>query len=157
MRLCEIVMSDSPVRPGSTWQEVDFSWGWSWVPVWSQIEVDIGILAASLPSLSPLLKHVFNCPARATTPSEVPTLPGYRGSWGEKNLVSMDDEDDIEKSAWDFASSEEKNGAFNFDVERRLTVAEIEMGKAMDMENSYFDDTASEVEERESMLAYNCL
>jgi hypothetical protein len=26
MRLCEIVMSDSPIRPGSTWQEVDFSW-----------------------------------------------------------------------------------------------------------------------------------
>lgn len=125
--------------------------GWSWVPVWSQIEVDIGILAASLPSLSPLLKHVFHCPARATTPSEVPTLPGYRGSWGEKNLVSMEDEDDIEKSAWDFASPEEKNGAFNFDVERRLTVTEIEMGKAMDMGNSYFDDTASEVEERESV------
>ncbi|KAI4907771.1 hypothetical protein J4E90_009178 [Alternaria incomplexa] len=150
MRLCEIVMSDSPIRPGSTWQEVDFSWGWSWVPVWSQIEVDIGILAASLPSLSPLLKHVFHCPARATTPSEVPTLPGYRGSWGEKNLVSMDDEDDIEKSPWDFALPEEKNGAFDFDVERRLTVTEIEMGKAMDMGNSYFDDTASEVEERES-------
>ncbi|KAI4675672.1 uncharacterized protein J4E88_007706 [Alternaria novae-zelandiae] len=156
MRLCEIVMSDSPIRPGSTWQEVDFSWGWSWVPVWSQIEVDIGILAASLPSLSPLLKHVFHCPARATTPSEVPTLPGYRGSWGEKNLVSMDDEDDIEKSPWDFALPEEKNGAFDFDVERRLTVTEIEMGKAMDMGNSYFDDTASEVEERESAVLISC-
>lgn len=63
----------------------------------------------------------------------------------------MDDEDDIEKSPWDFALPEEKNGAFDFDVERRLTVTEIEMGKAMDMGNSYFDDTASEVEERESV------
>jgi len=141
MRLCEIVMSDSPIRPGSTWQEVDFSWGWSWVPVWSQIEVDIGILAASLPSLSPLLKQVFHCPHRTATPSEVPTIPGYRGSWGEKNLVSIDD-DDLEKGT---------GGAFDFDGERRLTVTEKEMGKAMDMGNSYFDDSISDVGERDSV------
>jgi hypothetical protein len=111
----------------------------------------MGILAASLPSLSPLLKHVFNCPNRATTPSEVPTLPAYRGSWGEKNLVSMDDDDDVEKSAWGSPSPGGENGAFDFDVERRLTVAEIEMGKALDMGNSYFDDTISDVGEGESV------
>jgi hypothetical protein len=120
---------------------VDFSWGWSWVPVWSQIEVDIGILAASLPSLSPLLKQVFHCPHRTATPSEVPTIPGYRGSWGEKNLVSIDD-DDLEKGT---------GGAFDFDGERRLTVTEKEMGKAMDMGNSYFDDSISDVGERDSV------
>ncbi|KAL1796731.1 hypothetical protein ACET3X_005271 [Alternaria dauci] len=141
MRLCEIVMSDSPIRPGSTWQEVDFSWGWSWVPVWSQIEVDIGILAASLPSLSPLLKQVFNCPHRTATLSEVPTIPGYRGSWGEKNLVSIDD-DDLEKGT---------DGAFEFDDKKRLTVTEVEMGKAMDMGNSYFDDSTSDAGERHSV------
>jgi hypothetical protein len=54
----------------------------------------------------------------------------------------MDDDDDLEKG---------KDGAFDFDGERRLTVTEIEMGKVMDMENSYFDDSASDVEQRESV------
>lgn len=53
--------------------------------MWSQIEVDVGIVAASLPSLSPLLKLVWTgfTPSRASTPSQVPTLPGFRKSWGK--------------------------------------------------------------------------
>ncbi|PVI05588.1 hypothetical protein DM02DRAFT_685393 [Periconia macrospinosa] len=38
----------------------DPSWRWAWVPVWGQIEVDVGIVAASLPSLSPLLKKFWS-------------------------------------------------------------------------------------------------
>jgi hypothetical protein len=52
------------------------------------------------------------------------------------------DDDDLEKG---------KGGAFEVDGQRRLTVTEVEMGKAMDMGNSYFDDNASDVEERESV------
>ncbi|KAF2126217.1 hypothetical protein P153DRAFT_88100 [Dothidotthia symphoricarpi CBS 119687] len=59
MRLCEIVMSGSPLSAGVSWQEADTTWTWAWVPVWSQIEVDMGILAASLPSLNPLFRQVF--------------------------------------------------------------------------------------------------
>ncbi|KNG45362.1 hypothetical protein DDE82_002448 [Stemphylium lycopersici] len=128
MRLCEIVMAGRPISPGSSWQEADFSWGWAWVPVWSQIEVDVGILAASLPCLSPLLKQVFHCPSRASTPSEVPTLPGYRGSWGEKGLDSIDDDSD-----GDMDKDLEKGGKWDFEMEKRLTVRERDMGQALDV------------------------
>ncbi|KAL6150217.1 hypothetical protein ACJBU6_10525 [Exserohilum turcicum] len=124
MRLCEIIMAGRPVKPGSSWEETDFSWGWAWVPVWSQIEVDISILAASLPCLSPLFKHVFNCPIRPETPSEIPTLPGYRESWRE-----IDDNIDLEKSR-----------SFELDPEKRLTVRETEMGKGMGINISVIED-----------------
>lgn len=57
-------------------------------------------------------------------------------------MVSIDDDDDLEKGT---------GGAFDFDGERRLTVTEKEMGKAMDMGNSYFDDSISDVGERDSV------
>lgn len=46
------------------------------MPVWSQIEVDVSIVAASLPSLSPLLKRVWSgfATERSMTPSQIPTL-----------------------------------------------------------------------------------
>ncbi|KAF1831250.1 hypothetical protein BDW02DRAFT_505740 [Decorospora gaudefroyi] len=139
MRLCEIVVSDSPVMKGISWQEADFSWGWSWVPVWSQIEVDVGIVAASLPCLSPLLKQVWVgfCHTQnhsASTPSQMRTVPGYRESW-EKGVVSVDFESDKD----DFG--------FGMDVEKRLTVREKEMGK--DMQMSWFEDGLSDVDEDE--------
>lgn len=64
----------------------------AWVPVWSQIELDMGIVAASLPALSPLLKKVWSgfSPPRAATPSQMSTLPGYRESWGEKSIIDRD-------------------------------------------------------------------
>jgi hypothetical protein len=63
----------------------------------------------------------------------------------------MDDDYDIEKSAWNPASPDEKNGALEFGAGRRLTVTEIEMGKAMDMGSSYFDANTLDVDETESV------
>ncbi|KAH6625684.1 hypothetical protein C7974DRAFT_205507 [Boeremia exigua] len=82
MRLCEIVMSGNTVQTGMTWQQADTSWSWAWVPVWSQIEVDVGILTACLPCLSPLLRMFWSevRVPRITTPSMV-QLPKYSGSW----------------------------------------------------------------------------
>ena len=140
-------MSDSPMYKGTTWQQADFSWGWAWVPVWSQIEVDVGIVAASLPSLSPLLKQAWlglHAPTRASTPSQIRTLPGYRESWGvEKRMGSSDDE---EKGVWGVDVGGKVGG---WDVEKRLTVREREMGKSLDMGISYYDDSLSDIEEED--------
>jgi len=147
MRLCEILMADGPRKPGSSWQELDFSWyvllqtththilslssnrstnnhqrGWAWVPVWSQLEVDIGIVAATLPCLSPLFKQVFFSNNRACTPSKIPTLPGYDKSWRSKELVSDDDDDSIlEKGDWRSAAVGKE-----VDVEKGFTVTVTE-------------------------------
>ncbi|KAH7346953.1 hypothetical protein BKA66DRAFT_433216 [Pyrenochaeta sp. MPI-SDFR-AT-0127] len=101
MRFCEIIMSGPIVSKDMSWQQSDSSWTWAWVPVWSQIEVDVGIIAASLPCLSPLLKLVCSglSIARPVTPSQVPTLPGYRGSWGEEKNMSANSELDVEKTS----------------------------------------------------------
>jgi hypothetical protein len=74
MRLYEIIMAATP--RGAAWWAGDISWNWAWVPAWSQIEVDVGIVAASLPSLSPLLKQLWSGFAtdRPMTPSQLPTL-----------------------------------------------------------------------------------
>lgn len=34
MRLCEIIMAGRPVKPGSSWEETDFSW-YVWCSVFS--------------------------------------------------------------------------------------------------------------------------
>ncbi|OAL48471.1 hypothetical protein IQ07DRAFT_622898 [Pyrenochaeta sp. DS3sAY3a] len=135
MRLCEIIMSGSTVSPGQTWQDVDSSWTWAWVPVWSQIEVDVGIIAASLPCLSPLLKLAwsgFSTP-RAGTPSQVPTIPGYRGSWAASNM-SKNSEFDVEKM-----EKLEENGYFDNapEAENQIGVAKTADARiAMRMETS---------------------
>jgi hypothetical protein len=80
---------------------------WAWVPVWSQIEVDIGIVTACLPCLSPLLRLVWTgvsppMSPRAQTPSMM-YLPGM-SSW------DSDDEKDgweNEKEEWE---RDEKRG-----------------------------------------------
>ncbi|KAH3911995.1 hypothetical protein HBI56_174850 [Parastagonospora nodorum] len=99
MRLCEIAMSGSPTSTSMSWQDGDSSWTWAWVPIWSQIEVDIGIVVASLPSLNPLLKHVWAPPSmrRSATPSELPDFPEYQKSWDERKSPS-DTEFDVEGS-----------------------------------------------------------
>lgn len=74
---------------------------WAWVPVWSQIEVDIGIVTACLPCLSPLLRLAWTGLSppqspRVQTPSMM-YLPGM-SSW------DSDDEKDgweDEKEAWE--------------------------------------------------------
>ena len=125
---------------------------WAWVPVWSQIEVDVAIVAASLPSLSPLFKQAwlgFHTPTRASTPSQIPTLPGYRESWGvEEKLGSFND--DVEKGAWE--SDVEKRGKYDGEIfggEKRLTVREKEMGRSLNMGISYYDDSLSDVDDDE--------
>jgi hypothetical protein len=149
MRLCEIIMSESPMSKNMTWQQADFSWGWAWVPVWSQIEVNVGIVAASLPSLSPLFKQIFggcHTQTRASTPSQIPTIMGYRESWGvEQKMGGFEEDDEV---VWDADIGGKLGG---WDVERRLTVREKEMGKGMDMEMrmSYYDGSLSDVEEED--------
>lgn len=79
VRLCQVTV------PLGTWDTTrpygDPSWRWRWVPLWSQIEVDVGIIAACLPSLSPLFKQVWSgvSNSRTLSPSRIPTLiePGH--------------------------------------------------------------------------------
>jgi hypothetical protein len=154
MRLCEIIMSEAPSSSSSTsWQASDFSWTWAWVPVWSQIEIDIAIVAASLPSLSPLLQKVWtgfhHTQGRASTPSQVPTLPGYRESWRTPSKPSFSSSPGAyNDEVWD-CDIEKMEG---FGVEKRLTVREKEMGIRMHigmMETSYYDDSLSDIDEEE--------
>ncbi|KAJ4354852.1 hypothetical protein N0V95_003462 [Ascochyta clinopodiicola] len=93
MRLCEIFMSGNAIQDGVGWQQADSSWTWAWVPVWSQIEVDIGILTACLPCLSPLLRLVWSevSVPRIMTPSMI-ELPKYSGSW-----KSIDSQESMEE------------------------------------------------------------
>lgn len=85
IRLCQIakaVGKSAPMRPAG-----DASWEGQWIPLWSQIEVDVGIVAASLPSLSPLLKQIWSgfAHSRTTSPSHVPKLiaPGFNNRGGD--------------------------------------------------------------------------
>ena len=80
IRLCHVAIpigSRDNTRPYG-----DPSWRWRWVPLWSQIEVCVGIIAASLPSLSPLLKQMWTDLAhpRTLSPTRNPTIrePGFR-------------------------------------------------------------------------------
>jgi hypothetical protein len=117
MRLCEIVMAGNPIVMGKTWQEDDTSWyennacllletlltivhrTWAWIPVWSHIEVEVGIIVASLPSLNPLVKQICagTSTRRSLTPSELPDFPDYQANWTPTKL-SSDVDSDGEKS-----------------------------------------------------------
>lgn len=72
---------------------------WAWVPIWSQIEVDVGIVVASLPSLNPLLKQVWkgSSKKRSLTPSQLPDFPEYQQGWNPGGSPSAPDFD-VEKS-----------------------------------------------------------
>ncbi|PSN73973.1 hypothetical protein BS50DRAFT_469916, partial [Corynespora cassiicola Philippines] len=76
MRLCDIALT--PIREHVSWREADTSWQWSWVPVWSEIEVDVGIVMASLPSLSPLLRKMWSGFFTYRTPTQIRELPKPR-------------------------------------------------------------------------------
>ncbi|KAF1917371.1 hypothetical protein BDU57DRAFT_570680 [Ampelomyces quisqualis] len=100
MRLCKIINAGSPVAEGKSWQDGDSSWKRAWVPIWSQIEVDVGIIVASLPSLNPPLKQVWTgtWPRRALTPSQLPDFPQYqrqRKSWEVPNENTSDREKSV--------------------------------------------------------------
>ncbi|KAJ4294053.1 hypothetical protein N0V90_007742 [Kalmusia sp. IMI 367209] len=91
IRLCYITMAVETKDTSRPYG--DTSWRWSWIPVWSQIEVDVGIVAASLPSLSPLLKQVWSgfVPSRTGSPSQIPTLvrSGFKSRRGEVQLQQL--------------------------------------------------------------------
>jgi hypothetical protein len=137
MRLCEIVMSGSPVTDGKSWQDGDSSWydnnagayspgdkltrncrTWAWVPIWGQIEVDIGIVVASLPSLNPLMKKFWGGASkkRSLTPSQLPDFPEYQECWSLQEPSSPD----LEKS---FKASEISFYDETSDVEDEIDVA----------------------------------
>lgn len=111
LRLGEIILSGDSAVGGPDWKKSDATWyvdsenpsnfafcschnyrKRAWVPVWSQIEVNVGIVAASLPCLSPLFKQVFSHP-RDSAP---PTFAWYRGSLGGRS-DAWDPEGDFEK------------------------------------------------------------
>ena len=142
MRLCEIVMAGSPVQEGVSWQRADSSWTWAWVPVWSQIEVDIGIVTACLPCLSPLLRLAWSevgVKSRTMTPSMV-TLPKYSGSWGSVDTVTGEVEKVDEKvEIEDVGLSEKQLPALPEYVEKEVAVKE----------SSYYEDASDEEEARE--------
>jgi hypothetical protein len=79
IRLCQIATAVGTKAP--TRLSGDATWEGRWIPLWSQIEVDVGIVAASLPSLSPLLKQIWSgfAQSRTMARSHVPTLlePGF--------------------------------------------------------------------------------
>lgn len=92
VRLCEIVMSGTPIQKGTSWVDGDSSWTWAWVPVWSQIEVDVGIVAASLPSFNPLLLKLWKDFAESTS-SGHSTFPRWlqrKGSQGSSSTFGLD-------------------------------------------------------------------
>jgi hypothetical protein len=62
------------------------------VPIWSQIEVDVGIVVASLPSLNPLLKRMWagKSKKRSLTPSQLPDFPEYQQCWDLQGPLSPD-------------------------------------------------------------------
>jgi hypothetical protein len=60
----------------------------------------------------------------------MPTLPGYRESWAEQDLVSIDGSEDMEKN----------RKSFDFEDEKRLTVREKDMGKGIDFNLSMIVD-----------------
>lgn len=74
IRLCQIVIAVRTTAEISSIKDV--SWEGRWIPLWSQIEVDIGIAAASIPSLSPLLKEIWSgmVHSRRASQSRIPTL-----------------------------------------------------------------------------------
>jgi hypothetical protein len=157
MRLCEIVMSGNAIQTGMAWQQADSSWyvfpylvlptpsnirrTWAWVPVWSQIEVDIGIVTACLPCLSPLLRLVWGevSAPRTMTPSMV-ELPKYSGSWD-----SMDSRDTIEEEK-EKKTREKELPALPKGSEER---DEKEYGKVTVKISSYYDDASDEEEARD--------
>lgn len=91
LRLCFIAMVALETKGVDPYG--DTSWTWSWIPLWSQIEVQVGIVAASLPSLSPLLKQAwwgFTFP-RSLSSSRTRTLTKVevKGCNGEVHLHEL--------------------------------------------------------------------
>ena len=146
MRLCEIVMAGSPVQAGVSWQRADSSWTWAWVPVWSQIEVDVGIVTACLPCLSPLLRLAWSevgVKSRTMTPSMV-TLPKYSGSWGSVDTATGEVEKVDEKEV-------HVDMGVDIRVDEKALPALPEYAEKVGVlkESSFYEDASDEEEARE--------
>ncbi|KAJ4369298.1 hypothetical protein N0V86_009129 [Didymella sp. IMI 355093] len=151
MRLCEIVMSGNAIQTGLAWQQADSSWTWAWVPVWSQIEVDIGILTACLPCLSPLLRLFFHSARepRTLTPSMV-TLPEYPGSWASVDSQESGGSKGQQEGASEKGAGQEgKQGARVRWCEKELPAVPEESERA----SGYYEDASDEEEAREIGIA----
>ncbi|KAF2996083.1 hypothetical protein E8E13_004551 [Curvularia kusanoi] len=148
MRLCEIVMAGNAVQSGMNWQRADSSWTWAWVPVWSQIEVDIGILTACLPCLSPLLRLAWSevSASRGTTTPSMVSLPKYSGSWGSVDTAEGDAGKVVEKGSGTGDVREGGGALKEKDLPALPASAEKEVAIK---ESSYYDDASDEEEARE--------
>jgi hypothetical protein len=160
MRLCEIVMSGNSIQKGMSWQQTDSSWyvpllfyhlthdshltllrTWAWIPVWSQIEVDIGILTACLPCLSPLLRLMWSevSVTRTMTPSMV-ELPKYSGSWASADSRESGGEEKMKE----VPRREKELPALPSEKEEKVVKVKV---------SSYYDDASDEEEAREGNVA----
>ncbi|KAJ8107852.1 hypothetical protein OPT61_g8579 [Boeremia exigua] len=152
MRLCEIVMSDTNITEGTSWQKADTSWTWAWVPVWSQIEVDVGIITACLPCLSPILRFVWSevHAPRTVTPSMV-ELPKYSGSWGSVDSQESGAEKGKEGEG-EKTGLRGKSDAVRV-REKELPALPEDVRKELNGFSSYYDDASDEEEARDVGVA----
>lgn len=131
------------------------------MPVWSQIEVDIGILTACLPCLSPLLRLFFHSAhqQRTMTPSMV-TLPRYAGgrSWGS---VDSQESTDAKEKGEERRITEEASGGHNTKNEDGkakgvVMFSEKELPpipEESERSPTYYEDASDEEEAREVGIA----
>jgi hypothetical protein len=131
------------------------------VPVWSQIEVDIGILTACLPCLSPLLRLFFHSThqQRTMTPSMV-TLPKYAGSRSWGSMDSQESADAKEKEAADAHADErretDRDQARLGDGAKEAQWSEKELPpipEESERGSAYYEDASDEEEAREIGVA----
>ncbi|KZM26891.1 hypothetical protein ST47_g1976 [Ascochyta rabiei] len=150
MRLCEIFTSGNEIQHGVGWQQADSSWTWAWIPVWSQIEVDIGILTACLPCLSPLLRLVWSevSVPRTMTPSMV-ELPKYSGSWKSVDSQESMEEKDIPGGK----RIEMVIGDKTRDKELPRLPEDVEEKNGRVKMSNYYDDASDEEEARDVGVA----
>lgn len=119
---------------------------WAWVPVWSQIEVDIGILTACLPCLSPLLRLFWSEVSvhRSMTQSMV-ELPKYDGGLTSDGALDSQEGRDMK----------EKAGTQQGKVpgEKEVRWSEKELPPVPVERASYYEGASDEEEARESGVA----
>ena len=125
------------------------------MPVWSQIEVDIGILTACLPCLSPLLRLFFHSAhqQRTMTPSMV-TLPKYAGSrsWGSIDCQESTDTKEKEPVAHaDERRETDRDQARLGEGAKEVQWSEKELPSIPEGErgSTYYEDASDEEEARE--------
>lgn len=133
--------------------------------MWSQIEVDIGILTACLPCLSPLLRLFFHSThqQRTMTPSMV-SLPKYAGSGSWRSVDSHEDDKQEGLGLGEKDRGEDTRAAEGRVVDGRAGLAEREEVRGGEKElppipeesergSAYYEDASDEEEAREIGVA----